>query len=484
MSESFASRINNALNNSDDDEEAEKDDDYHSVPNKNETEFVQNSNSIKLLCAMCIGIKDDKGNAIFDLDDSKYKKLNKREIKPSTGDYATEVEWRMKLYSHDPVRPKNWSMPQCLKWLNDHLIVGEHDVAFMKRAVGEFSGKVLREQEEAQELQQQQQQDATGSWHGKAPYLCLVHDLMEDYVRNAYLRRADAQTRLQLDSCNSEIQEPTAWEMIANRWNDVTFNPFTRVSDCHSDFAVSIDCSYAAVSTLTPATAIKVENILTGWRATLHHIIELWERSGQGDGGHHGEGVNHGDVDVDDDDDEDNVPKVIQFGAAEFGSLHDHPAYALSTRASFLNNPEKKIKRPSYLLYFWEVADEFQFLHSTLQQIAAHSSAADAKSAPSSTNGSCSSSRSGRSDSDSGLVKLAASISGLTQAQLAGEVAEDRCIHEGCIADLRRECCGMKRQCAAFSEDDVDDPKAAALDEEIADIDKEIANEMALLETP
>jgi hypothetical protein len=232
MSESFASRINNALNDSDDDEEAEKDDDYHSVPNKNETEFVQNSNSIKLLCVMCVGIKDDKGNAIFDLDDSKYKKLNKREIKPSTGGYATEVEWRMKLYSHDPVCPKNWSMPQCLKWLNDHPIVGEHDVAFMKRAVGEFSIKVLHEQEEAQELQQQQQQqDATGSWHGKAPsYLCLVHDLMEDYVRNAYLRHADAQTRLQLDSCNSEIWEPTTWEMIADRWNDVTFIPFTRVS--------------------------------------------------------------------------------------------------------------------------------------------------------------------------------------------------------------------------------------------------------------
>jgi hypothetical protein len=42
----------------------------------------------------------------------------------------------------------------------------------------------------------------------------------------------------------------------------------------------------------------------------------------------------------------------------------------------------------------------------------------------------------------------------------------------------------LKHQCAAFSEDDVDDPKAVALDEEIADIDNKIANEMALLETP
>jgi uncharacterized protein involved in exopolysaccharide biosynthesis len=63
-------------------------------------------------------------------------------------------------------------------------------------------------------------------------------------------------------------------------------------------------------------------------------------------------------------------------------------------------------------------------------------------------------------------------------------VAEDRCIREGRIADLRHERRGVKRQRAAFSEEDVDDPKAVALDEEIADIDNKIANEMALLETP
>jgi hypothetical protein len=74
----------------------------------------------------------------------------------------------------------------------------------MKRAVDEFSSKVVREQEEAQDLQQQQQQrEAGGNWRGKLPHLRLIHCLVQDDIKMAYLRRADALTRLQLDSRNS-----------------------------------------------------------------------------------------------------------------------------------------------------------------------------------------------------------------------------------------------------------------------------------------
>jgi hypothetical protein len=96
----------------DDDLDEDDDDDYDGVPNKTETEFVNGSNSIKLLCAMCVGIKDDKDVAIFDLDNAKYSRLNKKEIKPSRGDYTREVERRVDVYSHDKIRPKNWTLPR------------------------------------------------------------------------------------------------------------------------------------------------------------------------------------------------------------------------------------------------------------------------------------------------------------------------------------------------------------------------------------
>jgi hypothetical protein len=149
-----------------------------------------------------------------------------------------------------------------------------------------------------------------------------------------------------------------------------------------------------------------------------------------------------------------------------------------------LNNPEKKIKQPSYLLYFEKLPMNFSFFSQRCnkllpiprQQMPSLPQVAPMVPA--------------RHQEVEGvivilvcLVKLAASMSGLTQTQLAGEVAEDRCIREGRIADLRHEHCGVKCQCAAFSEEDAD-AKAVALDEEIADIDNKIANEMALLETP
>jgi hypothetical protein len=42
--------------------------------------------------------------------------------------------------------------------------------------------------------------------------------------------------------------------MIADCWNDETFNPKTKVSSCHTDFSISIDCSHTIVASLAPAT--------------------------------------------------------------------------------------------------------------------------------------------------------------------------------------------------------------------------------------
>ena len=92
----------------------------------------------------------------------------------------------------------------------------------------------------------------------------------------------------------------------------------------HLDFASPIHCTHASVATLTPSTAIKAENLLTAWRATLLRFIGDWEQSGQGDGGHFAE---------------DNVSKAPARapGDVGFGFLQDRSAAALGTRAKFLN---------------------------------------------------------------------------------------------------------------------------------------------------
>ena len=110
---------------------------------------------------------------------------------------------------------------------------------------------------------------------------------------------------------------------------------------------------------MEPATAAKVEGLLTGMRSTLLRIIQNWESSGQGEGGH------------DREDDNENVV------ANREGALAGRSKAALQTRQAFLY-PNK----PTYLLYLWELADQHQLLESVLQKLNKDVAASNAGSAP------------------------------------------------------------------------------------------------------
>ena len=74
---SYAARIRALLDSDDEDEDDAVDEekrDDEGIPNKTETAFLLNGNSIKLLCVMCIGVKDDNGAALFDVNNEKYRK--------------------------------------------------------------------------------------------------------------------------------------------------------------------------------------------------------------------------------------------------------------------------------------------------------------------------------------------------------------------------------------------------------------------------
>ena len=74
-------------------------------------------------------------------------------------------------------------------------------------------------------------------------------------------------------------------------------------------------------------------------------MIDQWEQSGQGDGGRAAD--SSGD----------------DLRPSGWGSLEGRTQEALDSRANFLNGS------PSWYLYFWELADEYQLLGSTLQRL-------------------------------------------------------------------------------------------------------------------
>jgi hypothetical protein len=117
------------------------------------------------------------------------------------------------------------------------------------------------------------------------------------------------------------------------------------------------------------ASPQKVEDAFASMRSNLLRIIQNWERSGQGEGGRH----DHSDEL--EGPDEDFI--ILDTTAERFGSLSSRPICALQNRAAFLCG------KPSYLLYFWELADRHQLLQSALQRLDEDVAASDASSAPS-----------------------------------------------------------------------------------------------------
>lgn len=91
-------------------------------------------------------------------------------------------------------------------------------------------------------------------------------------------------------------------------------------------------------------------------------IIRKWEDSGQGEGGYSRTNQGHD-------------PNLAIDES--FGSLPDRPVEALESRRNFLNG------KPSYLLYFWELADQLQVLQTSLSRIDSGSACASAQKVPS-----------------------------------------------------------------------------------------------------
>jgi hypothetical protein len=338
-----------------------------------EQAYILTNNSKKTLLLLCIGLSttNDDGTAasFFDIDQdpwkSSLKNWKRSKLKPTRIEFTEEVARRATSFNMRKLpRSQNWSTDKCTRWLQQHPITNETDILFLKKETERLRSILTLANEEQLDILNGVSQKSGGSWRGNLPYLRLIMCLVQDDIKNVFLRRADAQTRQQLDSRNSEVRLPTAFELIASKWNDESFDPVVPPSDCHEDFTESIPCPHSSVSGMAPATPEKVEDIFTSMRSNLLRIIQNWERSGQGEGGHDGEET-------------DDEFLIIQSEEEQFGSLSRRSQAALQNRRSFLYG------KPSYLLFFWELADQHQLLQSALQRLQVTVSASDASSAPS-----------------------------------------------------------------------------------------------------
>ena len=341
-----------------------------------ESFYVAKGNDKRVLICLCYGLKDEIGLPLIDTNRDPWVSQAKDVRKPKLSDHIKPEILRrsMTISCIASPRPGQWKHDKCMEWLLSNPVDDSESIAFLsqeaKRVTNILSAALKEKDSEAAVVSK------LGAWAGPKPYLRLVHCIIHDEIKTHYLTRDAVLSRIQLDDRNSDSRPPTAYERVAKKWNDPTFNPTTSVSTCHPDFLSPIDIGYDTVCQLRPANAVDIKDRLTDIRARLIRMIKKWERSGQGDGSRN---------DVDDDEREgDTAPTVDTEDLTSFqlGKLEGRTQFALDSRQCFLNDGAHG-KISSWYLYFWEQADAHDLLATTVTELTSAVGAADANNVPS-----------------------------------------------------------------------------------------------------
>jgi hypothetical protein len=276
-------------------------------PNPTEEAFIHYNNSVPGLVVLCQGLKTASGGLFIDVDSDPWKSMPRDHSKPKAKMFRQEVMRRHRVLDINSPKPRSnhWTVEKCQQFLDDNPITNADEISFLKSKIEEH--KVI--QEAAKAARSMEVDASEKNWVGKVPYLRLIHCLVDhDDIKMAYLRRHDIDnTRISLDNRNSDVRQPTVYELIADRWNDPTFAPETEVfPDLHPDFIFSQFLSFDLFCELAAASPQRVKDKLQSLNVTLSRVVSNWERSGQGDGGI-----------LDDDDDDENT-------GYEPNSRHNH----------------------------------------------------------------------------------------------------------------------------------------------------------------
>jgi hypothetical protein len=251
-----------------------------------------NNHSMRTLVALCRGILNDNGSQILDIMMDPWRFLPLYTIKPKSEEYKVEIKCRWEQFNSEGAKekkpkPTQWNIDKCLKWLDDHPIINETDIAFLQQTVS-LRIKFANDAATQERIEKEITDRAEKNWYGPVPYLCILHALIEfDEIKKAYLEQNNiASSRLGVENCKSDQQrEVTVWQRLANNFVDPNFVAITvPQSHLHSDFNDSQTITYDMVSSLA-ADPDKIMNTFATVMVDLKRVIDRWEISGQGDGG-------------------------------------------------------------------------------------------------------------------------------------------------------------------------------------------------------
>lgn len=317
---------------------------------------------LRVLFSMCFGLTSsdviENARILSDFSVEPYRSSkNKKKFKPTQRDMVDEVQRRIRILNldADSFKLNNCNAESLKRFFANNKITDPIDVEFLRNEELKCFDSMTRAQVERKILTGVTGGGgATGGTYSGAggivftptADLRLIHCLIEDDVKHAFLHRHDCLDRQTLDARNSPIRPKTWLEQIADKFNDTNFFVVSEVfPNLHNDYAEEIDLGLYRCPGMITADQVKVW--IADRKAKLVLLIQRWERSGNGDGqllDHCG-------------DDEDDIQRGN--GERDFGNVVDIH-YQGDDRSSFLKN-----YRPS-LLYYWNMLLKYDILQETV----------------------------------------------------------------------------------------------------------------------
>lgn len=215
-------------------------------------EAFYNANGLSklVLMAMAIGLYSEESLPLYDPDMAPFKNARqKKAFSPHQKHIlAQEIARRGAIMNKD-VRCKSWPIKRLTTWLETHPIQNASDVAFVTKKTKEFRDMMTNAHNAyTTRAFSKGRVDEDGNkkenWHSNPEYCRLYHCLAHDNVKDKYIAKDAAKTRLELDAKGSPSEESSWDQLAADLFNDPSFCPWSnKYPHLHPDFEKSMDLS-------------------------------------------------------------------------------------------------------------------------------------------------------------------------------------------------------------------------------------------------
>ena len=287
--------------------------------------ILERGSSTKMIC-------DYATDPIFQLSKTNKTSKSVKRFTPTNKQLHEEVMRRKELVGEKGRVSTQMGRDSFLQWLKEHPRTNSRDVTYLRQEVAIFKNSL-------KQVVSSTSGSGGNQWRGELPVLRFIHCLVEnDSIKQAFIQSMKTLTRDELDARNSaEHARVDVWQLIADKWNDRSFNPRTNpYPTLHSFFADAIDCSYDKVATMGKCTPERTRKKWSHLRAQLLVVKKNWTKSGSGDG----------------------MGELVNGDYVAVGGVG-------GKKADFLG------KFSPCVLYLWEICAEHGFLSRVAQQLEA-----------------------------------------------------------------------------------------------------------------